>query len=76
MIARHLEIAAQMLRESDVPPSDQLPYSPEFDVFRTRFCDRLGREVSYRDVWKAVLNARKRGLVGASRRRRHRTQPD
>ncbi len=37
-IARHLEIAAQLLQEPNVPPSDRLPYSPEFDAFCLRFC--------------------------------------
>jgi hypothetical protein len=71
MIAKHTQIAAQILKESHVPPSDQLPYSPEFNAFRIRFCKLLGREITYRDVWKTILNARKRGIVGASRRRRH-----
>jgi hypothetical protein len=69
-IARHLEIAAQMLREPNVPPSDRLPYTPEFDALRSRFSDLRGRDISCHEVWEALVSARKRGLVGASRRRR------
>jgi hypothetical protein len=67
--ARLLEIAAQMLREPNVPPSDRLPYTPEFDVLCIRFSQLLGRECSPHEVWEAVVSARKRGLVGPSRRR-------
>ena len=70
IVARHLEIAAQILREPDVPPSDRLPYTPEFDALRKRFSELLGREISYREAWEAIVSARKRGMVGASRRRR------
>ena len=53
--ARHLEIAAQLLREPNVPPSDRLPYSPEFDPFCARFFDGLGRDSSRQDVWEAII---------------------
>lgn len=73
-IARHLEIAAQLLRDHDVPPSDRLPYTPEFDTFRARFIHLLGREITCCVVWRAIVDARKRGLVGALRRRRRAVQ--
>jgi hypothetical protein len=69
-ITRHLDIAAKLLKEPDVPPSDRLPYSPEFDTFQARFAQLIGRETTSREVWEAIVGARKRGLVGASRRRR------
>jgi hypothetical protein len=74
IVARHLEIAAQILREPDVPPSDRLPYTPEFEALRAHFSVLLGREISCREVWEAIVSARKRGLVGASRRRRRSVQ--
>jgi hypothetical protein len=74
VIARHLEIAAQMLRDPNVPPSDRLPYTPEFDALRARFSDLLGREISCHEVWEALVSARKRGLVWSSRRRRRSVQ--
>jgi hypothetical protein len=73
-IARHLEIAAQPLKEQDVPPSDRLPYTPAMDIFRARFNQFIGRENTYLEVWEAIVGARKRGLVGASRRRRRALQ--
>lgn len=73
--ARHLEIAVQLLRDPTVPPSDRLPYTPEFEALRLRFAERLGKEISSRQVWLALIDARKRGLVGASRRRRRPSGP-
>jgi hypothetical protein len=74
-IARHLEVAAQLLKEQDFPPSDRLPYTPEFDIFRARFIQLIGRDAPSREVWEAIVGARKRGLVGASRRCRRALQP-
>jgi hypothetical protein len=73
--ARKLEIAAQILREPDVPPTDRLPYTPDMDVVRDRFSTRLGYEISNQEAWTAFVGARKRGLVGSSRRRRRSVQP-
>jgi hypothetical protein len=46
-----------------------LPYTIEFEIFRARFIDLLGQEVTCHDVWQAILSARKRGRVGSSRRK-------
>ena len=68
--SRHLEIAARLLRDPAFPPSDRLPYTPEYDAFCLRFSEHFGREVSHKEVWESVVGARKRGLVGPTRRRR------
>ena len=64
---RHLEVAVQLLLERQFPPADRLPYTPEFDAFCSRFVELLGEDISYYDVWHAVMKARKRGL-GPDRR--------
>ncbi len=69
-IARHLELAAQLLREPNVPPLDRLAYTPMFEELRTRFSALIGRDASPLEYWRVSLDARKRGLVGGLRRRR------
>jgi hypothetical protein len=69
-IARHLEIAAQLLREPNVPPLDRVAYTPLFDELRDRFSALTGQDVSSLYYWRVSLDARKRGLVGTLRRRR------
>ncbi|MDR3638623.1 MAG: hypothetical protein P4L84_32760 [Isosphaeraceae bacterium] len=68
--ARHLAIAAELLRNAGVP-SDRLPYTPEFEELYDRFCTAAGREVDRHTMWLTFVDARKRGLVGGLRRRRH-----
>ena len=67
--SRHLKIAAQLLRELNLPPSDRLPYTPEFEIFHCEFLETLGHEIPRSEVWEAIVGARKRGLVGSTRRR-------
>ncbi|APW63228.1 hypothetical protein BSF38_04792 [Paludisphaera borealis] len=68
--ARRLDVAARLAAES-LLPLDRLPYTPAFDDLYARYVKEIGRDCSRHDCWWALVDARKRGLVGSSRRRPH-----
>jgi hypothetical protein len=67
-IARHLDIAAEVVSTSSVP-LDQTPYTDEFDRLYHEFITRTGVPYSKNEAWQYFLSARKRGWVRASHRR-------
>jgi len=73
--SREIEIAARLAM--DLPVSiDRLPGKPAlFEEYRSRFEAELGRPCDLEEFWLSLLAARKRGLIGPSRRRR-RNHPD
>lgn len=66
-IARQLEIAARLAAASRLP-LDRLPYSDDFEEIYARFVKETGRSCSRHECWWSLVDARKRGLVGSSRR--------
>lgn len=66
--ARSLEIAARLAAELPVS-IDRLPYTPEFDAYHERFQVELGRRCTRWESWWSLVGARKRGMIGSSRRR-------
>jgi len=73
-IAREVEIAARLAREI-AAPLDRLPYTPLFETIYARYVSEIGRDCSRHDCWWALADARKRGLVGATRRRPLKGEP-
>lgn len=67
-IARHLDIAAELVSRSSLP-LDRLPYTDEFEPMCEQFKTLTGTHYSKHEAWLYFLSARKRGLVGPSRRR-------
>lgn len=66
--AQALEIAAKLVASSP-KPLDRLPYTDDFEEVYRAFVVRLGRQCSRHDCWWYLLDARKRGLVGPTKRR-------
>lgn len=64
-----LQKAADLIRLSP-KPIDRLPYTPEFDELHLRFEQEIGVTCSPHYFWWCLVDARKRGLVGPSKRRR------
>jgi len=67
-IARTIEIAIRLAAELPIS-IDRLPYTPEFEAYYIRFQAELGRPCSRGEAWWSLVDARKRGMIGASRRR-------
>ena len=69
-IARHLEIAAQLLKELTFRLVIGCRTRPSSTPSVAGSTDLVGGEPLPAEVWEAIVGARKRGLVGSSRRRR------
>lgn len=72
--AKQLDVATRLAAESTVP-LDRLPYTEDFERIYERFRDLTGAACSRHQCWWALLGARKRGLVGPSRRHPHGRTP-
>ena len=66
--ARLVNLAASLAAEFP-KPLDRLPYTEEFEAMYAKFVAMAGTSCSRHDCWWYLVDARKRGLVGASRRR-------
>lgn len=64
-----LKVAASLATISP-KPLDRLPYTPEFDQLYRLFIEQTGSPCTESECWNAFLGARKRGMIGPSRRRR------
>jgi hypothetical protein len=65
--SRELQVAAELSRELHLS-LDRLPYTEAFDRVHACFVERLGRECTQHQTWWALVGARKRGLIGRSKR--------
>jgi hypothetical protein len=65
---KQLATAARLAAESGLP-LDRLPYTDEFESLYERFVVLTGAACSRHQCWWALVDARKRGLVGSLRRR-------
>ncbi|MGO9917012.1 MAG: hypothetical protein ACLQIB_20215 [Isosphaeraceae bacterium] len=66
--AKQLHIAARLASEVRLP-LDRLSYTDDFECVYERFVALTGAACSRHQCWWALVDARKRGLVGSSRRR-------
>lgn len=57
--ARVIEILTDLITQ--LPPLDQLPYTPEFDNAHSQLEERLRHSYSKSDAWRAMLYVRKSG---------------
>lgn len=67
--ARLVNLAAALAAQCPMP-LDRLPYTEEFEAIYAEFVAAVGADYSRHDCWWYLPDARKRGLVGASRRAR------
>ena len=63
-IARSVKIAARLAAELPVS-IDRLPYTSEFEAYYTLFQTEFGRPCSRWEAWWSLVDARKRGMIGA-----------
>lgn len=54
----HREIIAELYAAAN-RTVDDLPYTDEFEAIFTEFCARTSRDMTRREFWKALANARK-----------------
>lgn len=73
--ARLLRIAADLAAESPVS-LDRLPHNEPFEPMYAKFVAAVGAGYSRHDFWWYMVDARKRGLLRASRRVRAKKNPD
>ena len=53
----------QWLYEQQDLTVDKLPYSPEIEVMRTKYCQLTKTDASFREIYNALMTLRKQGRL-------------